>query len=92
MDWYIGDNIMNLSKSLKQLRQKAGLTLHKLQEKTGIHNSLISQMETGYVKEPSFNKVCKVLNACGIEWVNISDPDQPKFFSSESDGNDARTP
>ena len=57
---------MKLSKMLATARKAKGISLRQLEERTGISNALISQMETGHVGEPSFRKVIKIGKALGI--------------------------
>jgi len=42
-----------LSRYLRSLRAADGLTLRAVEEKTGISNALLSQLESGKVKQPS---------------------------------------
>jgi len=42
-----------LSRYLKSLRAASGLTLRAVEDKTGISNALLSQLESGKVKQPS---------------------------------------
>lgn len=46
--------------ALKGARARAGLSLREVEKMTGISNSLISQIETGYVVEPSFRNIVKL--------------------------------
>ncbi len=41
-------------------RKISGLTLRGVEEKTGISNSYLSQLETGKIKEPSYSTVTKL--------------------------------
>jgi HTH-type transcriptional regulator, competence development regulator len=52
---------------LEMARKMKGLTLRALEQETGISNGLLSQMETGHVKELSFAKVVKVARALDIK-------------------------
>lgn len=55
----------NISCSLKLCRKLKGLSLRDVEEKTGISNAYLSQLETGKIKEPSFSiviKLCKFYN------------------------------
>jgi hypothetical protein len=60
----IGSNMKNY----RELRKKAGLTLRKVEEMTGISNAYLSQLETGKIKKPSFDIVQK-LNSIYQNWV-----------------------
>jgi hypothetical protein len=48
-------------------REINGITLRTLEEKTGISNALINQMETGHVQHPSFDNVVKVARALNLK-------------------------
>ena len=39
------------------MRKEKGLTLRDVQEKTGISNAYLSQLETGKIKSPGYNTV-----------------------------------
>jgi len=41
----------------KQMRTTNGLTLREVEQKTGISNAYLSQLETNKIKNPSYNKV-----------------------------------
>lgn len=41
----------------KAMRKQAGLTLREVEGMTGISNSYLSQLETGKIKNPSYNNV-----------------------------------
>ena len=47
-------------------REIKGWTLRDLERETGISNALISQIETGHVKDPSFTKVVRLCEALGL--------------------------
>lgn len=58
---------MNLPELLALSRELKGLTLRELERRTGISSSLISQMETGHVRDPSFRKIVKIARALGVK-------------------------
>ena len=43
------------------LRKNSKMTLRFVEEKTGISNCYLSQLETGKIKKPSFNAVIKLV-------------------------------
>jgi DNA-binding Xre family transcriptional regulator len=47
--------------NFKELRNKNGFTLRDVEEKTGISNAYLSQLENGKIKRPSF-EVMETLN------------------------------
>lgn len=51
---------MKLHRVIAIARKSKGITLRALAEKTGISNACLSQMETGFVREPSFRNVVKL--------------------------------
>lgn len=57
---------MKLHELIAVAREIKGLTLRELEAETGISNSLLSQIETGQVKEPSFRNVVKIAKALGL--------------------------
>jgi|SRR6516164_568918 predicted transcriptional regulator len=46
----------------KKLRKDSGLTLRILEEKTGISNPYLSQLETGKIKDPSYRIVVTLIH------------------------------
>lgn len=55
----LGD-LLGLARELK------GMTLRDLEASSGVSNALISQIETGKVKEPSFSTVVALADALGL--------------------------
>jgi transcriptional regulator with XRE-family HTH domain len=47
-------------------RECKGWTLRELERESGVSNALISQIETGKVKEPSFTNIVRLTEALGI--------------------------
>jgi transcriptional regulator with XRE-family HTH domain len=43
----------NLGKQLKTARERRGMTLREVEDKTGISNAYLSQLENGKITEPS---------------------------------------
>lgn len=58
---------MKLTAMLTKARDDKGLTLRQLEAKTGISNALLSQIETGHVKEPSWRNVVKIAQALNLD-------------------------
>lgn len=46
----------------KMMREAKNLTLREVEYRTSISNSYLSQLETGKVKKPSYNTVCKLID------------------------------
>jgi len=55
--------ISALASILTQARHDRGLSLREVERLTGIPNPSISQIETGYVTEPSFTTVVRLATA-----------------------------
>ena len=58
---------------LGMAREMKGLSLRGLENKTGIPNALLSQMETGHVKRPSFANVVKVARVLGVKLDRLAE-------------------
>ena len=57
---------MKLHEAIIYAREVAGKSLRDLEKDTGISSSLLSQIETGRVKEPSFRKIAKIAKVLNI--------------------------
>lgn len=57
---------MKLGELIAIGRECKGWTLRDLERETGISNALISQIETGKVKDPGFSTVVRLVEALGI--------------------------
>lgn len=58
---------MTLGEALFLAREVKGKTLRQLERETGISNALISQIETGKVRDPSRRKVVALARALGLK-------------------------
>lgn len=58
---------MTLGELIAVARECKGMTLRQLESKTGISNSLLSQIESGHVKEPGFRNVVKIAKVLGLK-------------------------
>jgi transcriptional regulator with XRE-family HTH domain len=56
-----------MGRILKEAREKRGLALRHVEAATGISNALISQIETGHIKSPSFKNVMRLCDVYGIK-------------------------
>jgi len=61
MDKITIDQISFLT-DFRNRRKDAGLTLRQVEDKTGISNAYLSQLETGKITNPSFSVVIKLHN------------------------------
>jgi len=66
---------MKLHEAIAFARAGKGLTLRDLEDKTGISNGLLSQIESGYVKNPSFRNVVKISKALGLSLNRLAETD-----------------
>jgi transcriptional regulator with XRE-family HTH domain len=57
---------MTLGELIAARRKERKWTLRKLEVLSGISNALISQIETGHVKDPGFRTAVKLCDALGI--------------------------
>ena len=53
--------------TLRALRLQAGLGLHELSEKTGIHRGNLSRLEAGIQKEPSADTLAALARGLGVD-------------------------
>lgn len=58
---------MKLGELIAVARECKGWTLRELERRTGISNALLSQIETGHVKEPSWRNVVKIAKALNLK-------------------------
>lgn len=65
--------MQKLNKAIAGARVRAGLSLREVEKMTGISNSLISQIETGHVVEPSFRNVVKLSVVLDINLDYLAD-------------------
>lgn len=64
---------MKLHQAIAFARECSGLTLRELESKTGISNALLSQIERGDVKNPSFRNVVKISRALGVTLKRLAE-------------------
>ena len=57
---------MKLGELISLSRELKKMSLRDLEEKSGVSNALISQIETGKVKNPGFRTVCKLAVALNL--------------------------
>lgn len=62
-----------LHRKLREMRELRGWTLRQVAARVGISNPLISQIETGHVKQPSFKVVVALADFYGISVVALAD-------------------
>ena len=64
---------MTVGEIINLARQIKGWTLRDLERESGISNALISQIETGHVKDPSFTKVVRLCEALGLPLDKVAE-------------------
>lgn len=57
---------MRLGELLAVAREVKGMTLRDLEKTSGVSNAMISQIETGKVKNPSFATVVELADCLGL--------------------------
>ena len=57
---------MRLGELIAVAREVKGMTLRDLERAAGVSNALISQIESGKVRDPSFAKTVRILDALGV--------------------------
>ena len=57
---------MTLAELIGVARECKGWTLRDLEKASGVSNALISQIETGKVRDPGFTTVVRLVDALGI--------------------------
>ncbi len=62
------ENKTKLGTYLKSLREANSVTLRDVEEKTGISNAFLSQLESGKVKEPSPIMLYKIAEFYGVPY------------------------
>lgn len=68
---------MKVGQLLLMAREISGKTIRDLERETGISNALISQMETGHVRSPSFNNVVKIARVLNLKLDTLAEHSVP---------------
>jgi transcriptional regulator with XRE-family HTH domain len=58
---------MQLGELISVARECRGWSLREMERRTGISNSLLCQIESGHIKEPSWRNVVKIAKALGLK-------------------------
>jgi transcriptional regulator with XRE-family HTH domain len=64
---------VKLGELLKMAREISGKTLRDLEGETAISNALLSQIETGHVKQPGFQNVVKIARALNVKLDTLAE-------------------
>lgn len=68
---------MKMGELLALARDLKGMTLRDLERVSGVSNALISQIETGKVKEPGFSTVVRIADALGLSLERVAATARP---------------
>lgn len=68
---HISEQASKFGHYLRELRKQAGLTLREIEDRTGISNSYLSQLENGYIDQPSPRNLQKLAEAYGISYESL---------------------
>jgi HTH-type transcriptional regulator, competence development regulator len=60
-----------LGEILRETRKKRGWTLREVEEKTGIHNAHLSQIESGAIAKPAPNILFTLASAYGLSYDRL---------------------
>lgn len=58
---------MTIGELICVARECKGWSLRELEKRTGISNALLSQIETGHIKSPSWRNVVKIAKALNLK-------------------------
>jgi transcriptional regulator with XRE-family HTH domain len=68
---------MKLGELISLSRELRGFSLRELEKRCGVSNALLSQIETGHVKEPGFRTIAKIADALGLSLKRLAGTDEP---------------
>ena len=63
---------MKLGELIAVARECKGFTLRELEKRTGLSNALLSQIETGHIKNPSWHSVVKIAKALDLKLTRLA--------------------
>jgi transcriptional regulator with XRE-family HTH domain len=64
---------MSIAHILRQARTHRGLSLRDVEEISGVPNPTVSQVETGFIKNPSFEAVVRIARALGVKLSELAE-------------------
>lgn len=70
---------MTLGELIGVARECKGWTLRELEMASGVSNALISQIETGKVRDPGFTTVVRLVDALGISLDRAATAERSKL-------------
>lgn len=68
---------MKLGELFAIARECKGWTLREMEERCGVSNALLSQIETGKVKDPGFSTIIRIVDALGLSWERVIKAGRP---------------
>lgn len=68
---------MRLGELIGIARECKGWTLRDLEKACGVSNALLSQIETGKVKDPGFSTVVRITDALGVNLERAAQTARP---------------
>lgn len=77
---------MRLGELVAIAREIKGLSLRELESASGVSNALISQIETGKVRDPGFSNVVRLCDALGISIERAAVTARPPDAALRSEG------
>lgn len=63
---------MKIGELIQIARELKGWTIRDMEKKTGISNALISQIETGHIKSPSWKNIVKIAKALNLKLERLA--------------------
>lgn len=63
---------MRIGELIQVARECKGWSLRELEKRTGISNALLSQVETGHIKNPSWKNVIKIAKALNLKLERLA--------------------
>jgi transcriptional regulator with XRE-family HTH domain len=85
----MNEKTTTIGKYLKAIRDAAGLTLRAVEEKTGVSNAFLSQIESGKVKQPSPAVLHKLADTFGVPYDTLM---EKAGYPTPSGAKSPRTP
>lgn len=68
---------MKLGELFAIARECKGWTLREMEERCGVSNALLSQIENGKVKDPGFSTIIRIVDALGLSWERVIKAGRP---------------
>jgi transcriptional regulator with XRE-family HTH domain len=63
---------MKVGELIQVARECKGWSIREMEKRTGISNALISQIETGHIKSPSWRNVVKIAKALNLKLERLA--------------------